>query len=58
MVMYKTLNKEEVLEALAYMAIDTLPDKGKTNANITVEYNDKGGVDIIICPAVDKKDLN
>jgi len=56
--MYKTLNKEEILEALAYMAIDTLPDKGKTNANITVEYNDRGGVDIIICPAVDDKDLN
>jgi len=58
MVMYKTLNKEEVLEALAYMAIDTLPDKSKNKTNITVEYNDRGGVDIIICPAVDEKDLN
>ena len=58
MVMYKTLNKEEILEALAYMAIDTLPDKSKTKANITVEYNDNGGVDIIVCPAVDKNDLN
>ena len=58
MVMYKTLDREEILEALAYMAIDTLPEKNKTKANITVEYNDRGGVDIIICPAVDEKDLN
>ena len=58
MVMYKTLNRDEILEALAYMAIDTLPEESKTSANITVEYNDRGGVDIIICPAIDEKDLN
>lgn len=56
--MYKTLNKDEILEALAYMAIDTLPEKGKTKAHITVEYNNNGGVDIIICPQIDEKDLN
>lgn len=58
MVMYKTLDKEEILEALAYMAIDTLPEENKTNSHITVEYNSRGGVDIIICPAIDDSDLN
>jgi hypothetical protein len=56
--MYKTLDKQEILEALAYMAIDTLPENSRTKANITVEYNENGGVDIIICPDIDEKDLN
>ena len=58
MVMYKTLDKEEILEALAYMAIDTLPEESRDNSHITVEYNKRGGVDIIICPIVGDKELN
>lgn len=58
MIIYKTLDREEILEALAYIAIDTLPDKGNTRAHITVEYNDSGGVDIIVCPDIDEIDLN
>ena len=58
MVMYKTLDKEEILEALAYMAIDTLPEESKLSSHITVEYNNRGGVDIIIYPAIEEEDLN
>ena len=54
MVMYKTLDREEILEALAYVAIDTLPEESKENSRITVEYNSRGGVDIIIYSAEDE----
>jgi len=56
MILYKTLKQEEILEALAYMAIGTLPSG--TRADISAEFNDEGGVDIILYPEVDEKELN
>ena len=56
MIIYKTLKQEEVLEALAYMAIETLPEG--TRGDVSAEFNDNGGVDIIVYREVDKKDLN
>jgi len=54
MILYKTLNKEEVLEALAVFAVDTLPEEYV--GELELSYNEEEGVDIMFIP--ERSDIN
>ena len=58
-VLYKTLNQDEILQALVYLAVQTLPRDDIDN--ISAEFNEEGGVDIMICSKINdisEKNLN
>ena len=56
MILYKKLTREEVLKALAVMAVDTLPlDK---DGDIEARYDENDCVEIYFIEKVDDKNMN
>jgi len=50
MILYKTLDREEILEWLAMLIVSRLPRD--VNGDIEVSYNDDDGVDITVLPKI------
>jgi hypothetical protein len=53
MALYKTINKDEILNAMAELAVSNLPKE--IDGDIEVSYNDDDGIDIVIILSTDKE---
>lgn len=56
MILYKKLNREEVLKVLAAMAVETLPLS--KDGDIEARYDEEDGVEIYFIEKVDEKNMN